>query len=240
MNNQMRSELRKLFTTRTVWWLALGVVGMALLATSSVSGQSAAEYAKPLADQQFFFVNMFSRLLLLVLGIRMVTDEFRYGTAVPTFISSPNRTRVIVSKVLVAGVAGMAIAALGQAAMVGSATAVFSMNGHDLEIGTRGLQGIVGGVLAGGIWAVIGVGLGALIRNQVVAIVGSFVWLMAIEEIVRARLGDTLGGFLPGQAGGTLALAPEEYWAAGAAIFLAYGVIATALGLVWTRLRDIA
>lgn len=240
MKSQMRSELKKLYSTRTARWLALGVIGMALLAVSSASGQSAAEYAKPLTDQQFFFLNTFSRLLLLVLGIRLVTDEFRYGTAVPTFLSSPNRTRVILSKVFVAGAAGVVIAALGQATMVGSASALFSMNGHELDLGARGVQGMVGGIAAGGIWAVIGVGLGALIRNQVVAIVGSFVWLMALEEIVRTRLGESLGGYLPGQAGFTLALAPDEYWAAGAGIFLAYALVATALGVVWTRMRDIA
>jgi len=239
MKNQMRSELRKLTTTRTVRWLTLGVVGMALMAVTSVSGGSAAEYAKPLTEQQFFFLNTFSRLLLIVLGIRMVTDEFRYGTAVPTFIAAPNRTLVVASKVVVAGAAGLVMAALGQAAMFGSATAVFSMNGQELELGARGVQGLVGGVLAGGLWAAIGVGVGAVVRNQVVAIVGSFVWLMALEEIVRVKMGD-LGGFLPGQAGFATALAPDEYWLTAVVTFVVYALVATALGMLFTRVRDVA
>jgi hypothetical protein len=98
----------------------------------------------------------------------------------------------------------------------------------------------MGGVAAGGLWAVIGVGIGAIVRNQVVAIVGVFVWLMALEEMLRTRLGD-LASYLPGQAGFGLSLAFTTKIALfGAAVMLGYAVIGTAVGVFATKRRDVA
>jgi ABC-2 type transport system permease protein len=86
----------------------------------------------------------------------------------------------------------------------------------------------------------IGVGLGLLIRSQVAAVVGGLVWLMAIEEMVRGRLGD-LAGYLPGQAGLGMTLAHRPDILLHAALILAAYVLVTGtLGVVVMRRRDVS
>jgi hypothetical protein len=174
----------------------------------SVSGQSAAEYAKPLREQQFLFISTFSKVLLVVLGVRMVTDEFRYGTTMPTFTFTPRRSTVVAAKLIVAGGVGLAFSVAGYAVLLGTASIVFAAHGHAIASGASSAQVVVGGILAGGLWTALGAGVGAIVRNQVTAIVGSLVWLMAVEQMVANKMGD-LGGYLPGPAGWGLMLAPS-------------------------------
>ena len=240
MKAQLVSELRKLVSTRTIYWFVLGAAGLMLMSVLSVSGQFGPETARPMQEQQFFFLGTFVKLLIVVVGIRMMTDEYRFGTVVPTFTHSPRRARVVAAKVIVGAGTGVAMAGMAMAVLVGSAVAFFAMNGATLEIGAAGVRAMAGGVLAGGMWAVIGVGIGALVRNQVVAIVGTFVWLMAIEEIIRPKLGD-LGNYLPGQGGFTLALGQRPSWMwIGLATMLGYAVAASIGGILVSGRSDIS
>lgn len=240
MKAQLISEVRKLASTRTVLWFVLGAIGLMIMSVLSVSGQFGPATERPLQEQQFFFLGTFVKLLIVVVGIRMMTDEYRFGTVVPTFTHSPRRSRVVAAKAIVGAVTGVLIAAIAMAILVGSALAFFAMNDATLEIGTAGIRAMVGGVMAGGLWAVIGVGIGAIVRNQVVAIVGTFVWLMAIEEIIRPKLGD-LGNFLPGQGGFALALGQRPSWMwIGLATMLGYAMAASVGAVVVSRRSDIA
>jgi ABC-type transport system involved in multi-copper enzyme maturation permease subunit len=240
MKAQLSSEVRKLLSTRTVYWFVLGAMSLCVMAVLSVSGQPASEVAKPLHEQQFYFLSTFVKLLVVVVGVRIVTDEYRFGTVMPTFTFSPRRGTVVAAKVIVGAAAGIAIALIAQATLLLTAFGLFAMNGNELVIGADGIRSLAGGVLAGGLWAAIGVGVGAIIRNQVAAIVGVFVWLMALEEMIRPRLGD-LAHYLPGQAGFGLALAFTTKIALfGAAVMLGWALIGTVGGLVVTRRRDVA
>lgn len=240
MKAQVLSEARKLLSTRTTYLFLAGAVGMSILAVTSVSGQPASEMAKPFEEQQFYFLYTFVKILIIVLGIRVVTDEFRYGTVMPTFTFSPRRLTVVGAKALVAAAAGTAIAIASLAVLVGSAAAVFSMNGATLAFGEGAARALGGAVLAGGLWAVIGVGIGAAVRNQVIAIVGALVWLMALEEMLRSRLGD-FGGYLPGQNGIVLSLGfTLRATVVSAVVMVAYAVAGLIVGGFVARRIDIA
>ena len=92
MSSLVRSELRKLTSTAATWWLALGVVALSLLA--GATGSSNADAGEPLSHQQFVFVAAFTtKLVFVLLGIRIMTDELRHGTVIPTFLVSPRRSR---------------------------------------------------------------------------------------------------------------------------------------------------
>ena len=237
MNNLIRSEYRKLVSTRSFYWLAAGVLALSVIAVVSVSGQSEGEWVRDLGGQQFIFLGTFTKLLLIVLGIRAMTDEYRFGTVLPTFVAQPVRWKVVAAKFVVVAGAGALIAAIGQLVTMGTAVGMFSINGYGLEIGGDMARLVLGGTLAGMLWALLGVGIGALVRSQVVAIVGTFVWLMGIEEMIRPRLGD-LARFLPGQSGYALAL-HEEALVLGLAALGAWVVAALAMGVVVTERADV-
>jgi hypothetical protein len=95
------------------------------------------------------------------------------------------------------------------------------------------------------VYTVIGVGLGALLRNQVGAIVGSLVFLYVIEPIV-AGISAIQGAYkwLPGGAAQAITTnfqAPDllQPWQ-GLLLLLGYGLLAALLGTVLAVRRDIA
>ena len=120
---------------------------------------------------------------------------------------------------------------------LGARGAAPTLNGDNLTTMASALLALV-------IYAVIGVGLGALLRNQVGAIVGGLVYLFLVEPIIRS-VPATSGVYkwLPG--GGLEALTatlegPDllEAWQGGL-LLLAYGLLAAFLGTVLAVRRDV-
>jgi ABC-2 type transport system permease protein len=240
MYNLIRSEFRKLVTTRTIYLFAIAIVIVAAV-TVADPNHDPGTFAKPFNELPFvFFTTLLTRLLILVMGIRVITDEVRYGTHVPTFLSAPSRTKVVAAKAIVVGAAGLIMAVLAEIAMVGAAMVVAKSDGASLVIGADGVRSLVGLALGGVLWAIIGLGLGAIIRNQLIATVGGLVWLMAIEDVVRGQMGEW-GGYLPGQAGLALGVAPSGRGLAIAGITLTvYAVAAMFAGASLVERRDVA
>ena len=238
MKALVRSEFLKLRTTRTVYFVFAGVIAIAVV-TVLDPNSTAETFEKPFNKQTFLlFTSMLTRLLILVLGIRLITDEFRHGSIVPTLLASPGRGRMLMAKAMVAGAAGFVAATLAWFAMTGAATLAASSEGTILALDSTAWLTLVGMAGAGMLWGAIGVFLGALIRNQLAATVGGLLWLMGIEDMFRGLLGDA-GGYLPGQASLFL-LAPTASIAATSA--LTFGAYAVALALLGARAmrRDIA
>ena len=78
MRSLIAAESRKLTTTRTPYLLLAGVIAMAVISVID-PGHSAGTFQKPFHEQTFvFFTALLTRVLILVLGIRAVTDEWRY------------------------------------------------------------------------------------------------------------------------------------------------------------------
>jgi hypothetical protein len=112
------------------------------------------------------------------------------------------------------------------------------------SLSTDNLQTLGSSGLVLVVFAVIGVGVGALLRNQVGAIVGSLVYLYVVEPII-ASIGATQGAYkwLPGGAVQAITSdfqAPDllEPWA-GVLLLLGYGLVAAFLGAVLAVRRDV-
>ena len=111
MIDTIRSEFLKLRTTRTAGGLAAGLLAALRVSPSGVRwrthhrpklamGLSSTEVLIPLL--------LVIPVLVLILGIRSFTDEFRHGSVVPTFLATPERRRVLVAKfVVIAGTAAV-------------------------------------------------------------------------------------------------------------------------------------
>ncbi|MDQ4058183.1 MAG: hypothetical protein M3124_03565 [Actinomycetota bacterium] len=243
MSPLIKAEKRKLLTTRTAYGVLLGMLFLAGPGIVLGGEASVAELSKPLHEQMWFFVVAgFTRLLVVVLGIRSVTDEFRHGTIVPSVLATPARHRLMTAKAVTVGAAGLVLTVLAELVMVGVAGAFIPSKGAELIVSAETVQALVGMAIAGLLWAVIGVAIGALVRHQIPAIVGSLLWLMpggGIEELIRGRLG-TLGYYLPGNEGLALALGGSEvaWWAGGILALYALGLMLA--GSLVMRARDIA
>lgn len=240
-----RAEFIKLATTRTALGLVAGASAVAALgAFSTIMSAAPEDLSRPVHEQHFFMLASINlALFALVLGIRAFTDEFRYGSIVPTFLVVPDRSRVMMAKVATSAAAGAVLAAVAQVVMLGLAVLLIAVKGAEITVQGKDLAAMAGLVVAGALWAAIGVGIGAMVRHQVAAIVGALVWVLLLENLGAGFLGDA-GRFLPGQAAHAVAQATQAGTllvpAAGAVVLMAYMVAINTAAAVRVRRVDIA
>jgi ABC-type transport system involved in multi-copper enzyme maturation permease subunit len=219
----LRVELVKLRTTRTVLWLLLAMLALVVLAVTLHGLGLATEDVSLQPTQIRIFIagqNLGSVFAALV-GAIAITSEYRHGTIRPTFLADPRRSTVILGKAAASSIVGFAfglVATIAAAALTQGllhARGVTVLLDHDDVV-----QGILGGAVDGAFWAVLGLGIGGLIRNQVGAIVGIFIWVQVIENLLIDSA-PQLSSYLPGALAQAVAGSQE-------------GVVATtpALGLL--------
>jgi ABC-2 type transport system permease protein len=233
----VRSELLKQRSTRTVLGLLGAMVGLVLLAVLLHSFGLPADSLGD-ASRQLMILGrgeFLGVLFAALLGALSVTSEIRHGTIRPTFLVTPRRGRVVAAKVSVGIMLGAAFGAVAGAA-------AFDARGIDLRLDgwDYGLL-VAGAVVAAALWAAIGVGIGALVRSQVLTLVGICAWLLFVEGLLAdatGYLGD-VGRFLPGSAAAGLSgQGPDTLLSPGAGLALLVGyAIALPLAGAYAMLR---
>jgi ABC-2 type transport system permease protein len=245
VTGQLRAELLKQRSTQTTFFLFLAMVGLVALASAlHVLAPSASSLTSLRHQLQVFEVG--TRIGMLFAGLAgalAITAEIRYGTIRPTFLVTPRRGPVIAAKLAVAALAGIVFGLLAEALMAGATTVALSARGIDNQL-TNGdyLQLLAGGTAAAALWATIGLGVGALIRNQVATLVGLCAWMLLVENLFLPFV-PGVGRLTPGAAGLALAGQISDKLLAPALAALAlvlYAVVAAAAGWVATIRRDVA
>jgi ABC-type transport system involved in multi-copper enzyme maturation permease subunit len=244
----LRSELLKQRTTRTILQLPLWMVGLvALVVLLHVFSLDVATLTS--RDGQLKVLGWgtsVGALFAALLGALSITGEIRHGTIRPTLLATPRRARVIIAKVAASALAGVAIGLLAEALTAGLESAGLATRGIHIALSTGDyVQLLAGGALSAALWAAIGVGVGAIVRNQVGAIVGLCVWLLLIETSLIGNVPGA-GKFVPGASAGALAGAIQTQSASklltpalGALLLATYAAAVTAAGLITTERRDI-
>jgi ABC-2 type transport system permease protein len=242
----VRTELLKLTTTR----MAYGFLGALLLivALANVIGV----FATPVSDlageenQSGFFGAAASGIIfVLLLGVMLMAGEFRHGTITQTLLITPKRWRVLVAKVIAGAMLGLAFGAIAEAFSFLTAIPLLALRGVDVVLGDEALELVFGTLLTTTLSAMLGVALGTLIRNQVVAIIVVFAAFLIVEPILTGLLESRwpeIPKYLPGHAT-TAAVDPEGEdllsRGGGAAVLLAYVGVLGALGGRFVLSRDV-
>lgn len=243
--SMLRAEWLKLQTTRAFYGLIAGAVGVAGLgAFSTVASAQAESLSGPIHQQTFWVLASINiGLFALILGIRAYTEEYRHRTIVHTLFADPRRRRSAVAKAVASAAGAVLLAAVATAIMIGVALGMASAKGGTLAPDASDFGAVAGLVGAAALWAVLGVGVGALVRHQVAAIVGGLVWVLVIENLGAGFLGAA-ASFLPGQTAHSLARASEAgdllAVPVAAAVFAGYALALWAAGVTATRRRDVA
>lgn len=246
----VRAEWTKLFTTRVWIGLVLGacvmVVGFAILLTAFAGNPEAGIPAvgTPLYEELAMANAVNVNVLFLILGIIGMTQEYRHRTATPTFLTEPRRGRVVIAKLAAYALAAALFALIVLVVNYVVVAIHAGARGDAPALNADNLGTLASCGLALLIYAVIGVGLGALLRNQVGAIVGGLVYLFVVEPIIR-QIPATASAYkwLPGGAMEALTATfqgPEllEAWQ-GALLLLSYGLLAALLGTFLAVRRDV-
>lgn len=242
--NSSRSELTKQFTT-SIWWILAIVlfvyVGMTAgglaatfgaLATGALDSSAAngpvlpAEVLPPVI---YSLATAVGYVFPLLIGTLLVTGEFRHKTLTPTFLATPRRGVALAGKIVAGVVMGALYAAIAIIAAVGPGAGLLAAFGVDAQFGQSDTWALIGRMaLAFVLWALIGIGIGTLVRNQIAAVVGVLAFTQFVEPILRA-----VGAFVDGVSGVTEYLPGAASDAlVGASIFTSIGTDAD-LGLGW-------
>lgn len=278
MTGLVRSELRKFFTVRMSWGITLAafILGAALTALSGwfmVHGSipmpdgeslSLADSMDEASLARMIYTQSISMgyLLTFVMGIIVIGGEYRHKTITATLLAGPRRGMLILAKLV--GTALISII-IGLAHLAGSVLAgglILASGGHDAfpDPGQLGLV-FLRVLLVLVLWGLIGLGLGVVIPNQVVALfVGvAIVWI--VEPIVGVFIGmtswgETLATYLPaqvslstvdaysglsGSAADALGISgPTLTWWVAALVLAAYAAVMSIIGWLLTHRRDVS
>lgn len=243
---QLRSELRKMATTRTNVGLLLGLVALILFGVIAGSFGSEADLSLLENQRELIGNGSFAAAFAAMIGVMAMTSEFRHGTIRATFVFTPARTLVVTAKVLASILVGIGFGALGAGLALGSGAAMIHGRGYDVLIDSGDVrQLLLGAIAMSALWAAVGVGLGALVRNQVFAIVGLFAWVFVVEILLFQYLPD-IARYAPGAAGtamtgDTVGDSSIHLLSAlgGGAVLAGYAVAFTLAGALVTNRRDV-
>jgi ABC-type transport system involved in multi-copper enzyme maturation permease subunit len=264
MTGLLRSELRKVFTTRLWWGLLIGVVltsagfaalGAALIGVSP-SGQAPTGPGldDPAVIRSVYAAGIsFAYLFALSFGIISMSGEFRHQTMTATVLASPHRNRVVLAKLLAVFGIGLGYGVVTVLSGLLGGIPVILLRGGDLFLGSADTyRALVLGALAVALWAVLGLGVGTLIRNQVVAlrVAIGIAWLA--EPLIGFALNaadlGSIAQYLPTQATTALTSPPTSNggftttllpWWAGGLVLLGYAGVSGGLGAAITLRRDV-
>lgn len=260
----VRAELRKLLSTR-LWWVLLLVLAAYLAFIGAVMSFSIvmapADQPFPLSGADaaagvYGLTNAIGYVFPLVIGSLMITTEFRYQTITESLLVEPRRSVLLGGKLLAALPLGLLYGVVGTGAMVVASAPLLAWRGDGAYLGDRDVLVVLAlSVVVTALWALIGVAFGAVLPNQVAAIVVLLAFTQFVEPIARIALGsfdatDSIAKFLPGAAADGLIGASLLTEAGGGAsdllsrpvallVLLGYAVVLAGLGRATTLRRDI-
>ena len=243
---QVRSELRKMATTRTNIGLLLGLVALILLGVVGGAFSRTADLSLVEDQREVIGNGAFAALFAAMIGVMAMTSEFRHGTIRATFVFTPARTRVVVAKVLASSLVGVGFGALGAGLALGAGVALIRARGFDVAIDSGDVARVlVGTMVMSALWAACGVGIGALLRNQALAIIALFAWVFVAEVLMLQYL-PGMGRYAPGVAGtaitgDTVSNSSVDLLSApaGAAVLAAYAAAFVVAGGLAVSRRDV-
>src|SRR4051794_685121 len=230
MKPLVRAELLKIRTLRSFWWTAVAVLAaVPFLIASNIALMDDVHGRLNTSEGVRHVFSAASSGLMLIVGILVMAGEFRHGTAASTFLAAPDRARVVRAKLISGSIVGLLFATL--AGVVALAVGLPWLDAKHVDLAAHSSDialALLGSFLATALYALVGVGLGVLLRNQTVAISVALGWLFIVESALLAFVPD-LARWLPGGAAGALsgATGPESdllpMWG-GALLFTAYGL----------------
>jgi hypothetical protein len=239
MTALIRGEIIKAATTRTILAYAAMAVVLAVAQVLVTILAASSDLTAP-ADKKAAIAGL--PLLLLLLGIVGAAGEYRHRTVAPAvLVTGRDGGVMLLARAGAYAVTGVAVAALATVITLAVGLPLLAdESGTSLGAGDVAL--VAGGsLLAAALSASFGVALGALVRNQVVAVTGTLVVIFVVLPLVQALSGTVLDltpfGAAQGVAGATLATLS---WGEAGLVLVGWTLVALIAAIVVERRRDIA
>ena len=249
MINLVRAEFRKTFSTQVWFWMlvvCLALTTLGVVVPLATSGD--ADVSLHLHDLFSIVAEVPAYVALFVLGVLSVTTEYRYQTITPTVLGTPSRATIMTAKLIATSLVAVGYALACLVLELAIALPWLSSRGIDAHLGNE-VGALLGVFVVLVLYAVVGLGFGALVRNQIVAISVGIAFVLIIDHIIGAIPGvkDIYPYLLSGATNaitnskadrtfnGVTLLSPL----AGVAVLVAWGLVTAVVGATVSMNRDI-
>lgn len=241
----VRGELHKLTSTKLPWmFLGVAAVIAALDAAVVAFGtdmDGSKTFVSTAADQVSLMAFGFNAMLGTALfGAIAVAREYGHSTVVPMFLTSPRRTRAVLAQQAAVLTAGALLALTAQVlVMVAVALALPSTEYAFLASAGDLTRLLATATFAGAVGAVLGAGLGAVIRNLGGAVAAAILLLFVLPPLAVQLFTDAASWIPPALFAVISGVSTEvSLWAALPAI-AAWAVVPAAAGILAVNRRDV-
>jgi ABC-2 type transport system permease protein len=254
----IRSEWLKLRTTAVPWVLtgiAVLFSGLGILQSFLVRPDGSppgAGYPIPHTTSQLrdlLGAGFVGYLFALLLGVLCITTEYRHKTVTTAFLVTPKRWQLVGGKILTSALCGVALAiVMLVATLIGGGITLTARSGSFSEL-ARQLPAVAPGFLvAFALFGILGVGIGAVLTNQIAAISVSLGWFVIGQTILIALVHSAFKWVPTGAATAVANLTrgrgnanafPLFSWWQGGLLLLAYGLVFALVGSFIMTERDV-
>jgi ABC-2 type transport system permease protein len=267
LNRLVRSEFFKVRTIWSSWVIVLITVvltgGFGVLVGFAPHRRAAAASLFPAKGTAPWFDDVLSAMgiataLALIFGIIAITGEYRHKTITSTLLVEPRRGHMVASKLIVSAAIGAVIAvAAGAIALLLGFAIVAGGFGNTTVMLTEYRHIFPGILVAAILYAVYGLGLGSMLKNQVLALVAGIGFEVVVTPIFVSAL-PSVGRYFPNQAAAALesvAAAARSHsrgvsifgangthllaWWEGGLLLLGYGLVLALAGTFTTLRADV-
>jgi ABC-2 type transport system permease protein len=242
----IRSELRKISTTKMPWaFLAVlavlaGLNAFAVVAGTDFDGSKA--FIATAADQQSLMAFAANALAIAGLfGATAVAREYGHHTVVPTFLASPRRHRAVLAQFGAIAVSGGILGFLGAGFTVVAVAFSLPMTDYGFLVSTGGVtQVLAASAFAGAAGAVLGAGIGSLVRNVGGAVTGTVLTLFIAPPLI-GQLAPESASWMPSILATVVTGVGNEVSQPAAIVALVtWALVPAIIGLIAVERRDVA
>ena len=247
-----QAELLKLRSTRMLRWLLAGTLAMVLVSIVATVPSTASTTSVTNLDDPALLTRvvgigfLWPQLTITLLGVLDYTQEVRHGTITSTFLVEPRRTRILAAKSLALVVASAVISVATAVVSIVASVAVIGIRHGNATLGAECWQVVAAGFLAMALSGLLGLAVGALLRNQIVAVTATLVWLTVAEHLLLEALPQVAQWTIAGVTAGLLHLGAEATTSdtllsapIGGLVLVGYTATAVLAALVIVPRRDV-
>jgi hypothetical protein len=246
MRRSVRAELMKLTTTRMPWAFLLVLLVMGGINAATVAFGTDMDGSKTFistaADQQSliaFAVN--ATMIAGLFGAIAAAREYAHLTVIPTFLGDPQRRRAVIAQLVAIAIGGAVLGAVGAGITTVAVAATLPTTEYGFLVPALDVLRVVGAsAFAGAAGAVLGAGIGIVVRNVGGAVTGAVLALIVAPPMLVQLINST-ASWIPASLALDLSGVESEVAApAAAAVLLLWALVPALAGAIAVHRRDVA
>lgn len=241
----LRSEIRKLTSTHMPFAFVGVLMAIAALNAFAVIAGTDMDGSKTFisteADQQSLMAFAFNAFMGAGLfGAIAVAREYAHNTVVPTFLASPRRHRAVLAQFGAVAIGGCVLSLIGVGLTVTAVAVALPTTefGFLVSIGNV-IRLVAAAGAAGACGAVLGAGIGAIVRNVGGAVTLTVFTFMVAPPLV-VQLFNGTASWMPASLANVMSgISTDVSQPAAVAAIAAWALVPAIIGLITVQRRDI-